>query len=197
MADEILTFVREIEKLKTIERLNMTSNLQRAESDAEHIWHLTMMVYLFSEGRPQIDKVRAMELALIHDLVEVYAGDTQLWDKNKRTPEQKKVEEEASAQKLFKLLPKDLEERFLDRWHEYEDRQTVEAKFVYALDKLQPLMQRVISGDDTWVVNKITVDKHGDVKPQVVKDDEELAKLWDELVAEGEKKGLFWRKNNG
>ncbi len=87
---KILAFIRLIEKLKTIERFNKTSNLLRAESDAEHIWHLTMIVYLLAEQKPELDRTKLVELSLVHDLVEIYAGDVNLWDENKKTQEQKK-----------------------------------------------------------------------------------------------------------
>ena len=190
--NKTLDFIRAIEKLKTIERFNKTSNLERPESDAEHIWHLVMMVYLLAELRISLDKWKAVEIALVHDLVEVYAGDVNLWDDKKKTPEAKREAEVKSAKKLFDLLPDDMGDRFYSLWEEYEARITPEAKFVYALDKLQPFVQRVIARDNGWKEKRVDRKKLEDIKPQLVKDDPEMSKLWDELTKEAIENKLLW-----
>lgn len=191
--NKTLDFIRAIEKLKTIERFNKTSNLNRPESDAEHIWHLVMMVYLFSESREGIDKWKAVEIALVHDLVEVYAGDVNLWDEKKKSPEAKREAEVRSAKKLFELLPNEIGERFYLLWEEYEARETEEAKFVYALDKIQPFIQRVVAQDGGWKEKQVDEARLAEIKPQLVKDDVELSTLWDELTKEAKEKDLLWR----
>jgi putative hydrolases of HD superfamily len=189
--DSVLKFVREIEKFKTIERFNKTSNLKRAESDAEHSWHLAMMVYLFA-GMRRINRQKVMEMAMVHDLVEIYAGDVNIWNKKGVTKEAKHKTEERAARKLFNLLPGREGRKLYLLWKEYEERETKEAKFVYALDKLQGLMQRVISRDNGWKEMKVTFEKHQQIKPELVKSDRELSELWDMLVEEGVREGLFW-----
>ncbi len=193
MIKNYLNFLREIEKLKTIERSNRTSNLDRGESDAEHIWHLTMMVYLFCEERPSLDKWKSVKLALVHDLVEVYAGDVQFWDQNKETLKEKEEKERQSAEKLFGLLPEKTREEFLNLWEEYERRNTDEAKFVYALDKLQPLLQRVQSKDHVWKEKKIDREKLVEYKNELISADIELSEIWGDLVDEAVKNDLFWK----
>lgn len=185
-------FIRTIEKLKTIERFNKTSNLSRAESDAEHIWHLVMMVYLFTETREDINRWKAVEIALVHDLVEVYAGDVNLWDEKKKSTEAKRTAEEKSAKKLFNLLPSELGRRFYSLWEEYEARETREAKFVYALDKIQPFIQRIVARDNGWKEKQVNETRLAEIKPQLVKDDVELSRLWDDLTEEAKEKGLLW-----
>lgn len=129
---------------------------------------------------------------MIHDLVEVYAGDVNLWDDNKVSPEDKRAVENLSAKKLFALLPKDLDDKFYALWKEYEDRQTSEAKFVYALDKLQPFIQRIIANDNGWKEKRVDRSKLDEVKPELVKDDLEMSKIWDDLTEEAESKKMLW-----
>jgi putative hydrolases of HD superfamily len=122
-----------------------------------------MMVYLFAESRAEIDRWKAVEIAMMHDLVEVYAGDVNLWDDNKVHPEDKHAAENLSAKKLFALLPKDLNDKFYALWKEYEARQTNEAKFVYALDKLQPFVQRIVANDNGWKEKRVDRSKLDEV----------------------------------
>lgn len=187
-----IKFLRTIEKLKIIERFNKTSNLKRAESDAEHIWHLVMMVYLMSKTRPHLNKIKLIELALTHDLVEVFAGDVNLWDDKKKTKEAKKEAEEKAAKKLFSDLPSTEGEYLLKLWHEYEDRATPESKYVYALDKLQPFLQRLISGDHGWKTKKVDQKQLSEVKPQEIIEDKELSTLWDQFTKEAVDKKLLY-----
>ncbi|HPJ17397.1 MAG TPA: HD domain-containing protein [Candidatus Woesebacteria bacterium] len=181
---KIIDFLRLIEKLKTIERFNKTSNLHRAESDAEHIWHLVMMAYLMSKLKPELNKMKLIELSLVHDLVEVYAGDVNLWDEKKKTKEEKRKAEEKSAEKLFSALPIDESLRMMSLWKEYEERSTPESRYIYALDKLQPFLQRLVSGDNGWKDKLVDENKLKDVKPEEIKQDEVLSDIWDNFTNE-------------
>jgi len=189
---KIIDFLKLIEKLKTIERFNKTSNLARAESDAEHIWHLVMMAYLMSKLRPELDKMKLIELALVHDLVEVYAGDVNLWDNKKKTKEEKRKTEEESAKKLFSTLPEDESLRMMDLWKEYEGRLTPESKYVYALDKLQPFLQRLVSGDSGWKEKLVDEDRLKNVKPLEIKQDEILSDIWDNFTNEAVSRKMLY-----
>lgn len=193
MNKQILDFIRAIEKLKVIERFNKTSNLDRPESDAEHIWHLVMMVYLFAESR-DIDKWKAVEIALVHDLVEVYAGDVNFWDEHKKTPDEKRKAEEKAARKLFDLLPEETGSYFYQLWIEYEERKTDEAKFVYVLDKIQPFIQRLVAEDNDWKDRQVDAQKLSDIKPELVKQDPEFSALWDDFVQEAVEKKLVYQE---
>lgn len=190
--DKKLDFIRAIESLKTIERFNKTSNLDRAESSAEHTWHLVMIVYTLADNRKELNKWKAVEIALVHDLVEIYAGDVKFWDEGKKSVQQIRKAEEESARRLFSLLPKQTGKYFFSLWEEYENRKTKEAKFVYALDKLQPLLQRVVAHDNGWKEKQVDIERLSNSKPQLIKDDNELSQIWDELVKEAEEKGLLW-----
>src|SRR3989344_203846 len=132
--DKILSFLQEIEKYKTIEREMFTSNLNRVESDAEHSWHVAMFLLLFEKELPEnLDMKKMLKLALMHDLVEIYAGDTFAFDKEKQAT--KKEREFKSARKLFSQLPEDLNKEFMGLFDEYEEAKTSEGKIVKSFDK--------------------------------------------------------------
>lgn len=145
--DTLIAFLKEIEKYKTVERAIWKSDGKK-ESDAEHSWHLAMMLILLEKELPLIDFKRAMKLALMHDLVEIYAGDTLATDKEGRKT--KAARETAAAKLLFTQLPPDLHEEFMNLFLEYEEARTREAKTVKALDKLQPILQNLCSEGKTW-----------------------------------------------
>lgn len=191
--DKTIDFLKTIEKLKTIERFNKTSNLNRSESDAEHIWHLVMMVYLMSRFEPNLNKSKLIELALAHDMVEIYAGDVNLWDDKKKTKEEKKKTEEKAADKLFKQLPNEEGQKLNSLWHEYEDRQTNEAKFVYALDKLQPFLQRLTSKDNGWKEKMVDEEKLKGAKPEEIKQNKILSDIWDKFTEEAISKEMLYK----
>lgn len=190
---KIIEFIKIIERLKTIERFNRTSNLHRTESVAEHMWHLAIMVYLLAGQKPELDKKRLIELSLIHDLVEVYSGDVNLWDPKKKDKDKKRADERKAAIKLFSKLPKDEREKMLELWYEYEDKKTAEAVFVYALDKLQPFLQRLISGDQGWKEMMVNLKRLKRIKPKEVKKERFLSDIWDDLTKEAIRRDLLYK----
>jgi putative hydrolases of HD superfamily len=150
--------MQEIEKLKMVYRSVYLSNLERKESSAEHSWHLAIFLILLQKEIPSdLNLEKTLKMVLIHDLVEVYAGDTPVMDTiagytydnkivfDKQKIYEKKEKEFQSATKLFKILPEDLKEEFHILWNEYEERKTVEAKFAKAIDKIQVLLQNSVS----------------------------------------------------
>lgn len=145
----ILKFIEEIEKLKHIKRINTLSDCSRQESDAEHSWHLAMIVLLLKdELGEKFDVERAIKIALVHDLVEIYTGDC--WPANKKEVKEKKVREKKVAKKLFSQLPADLQKEIQGYWQEYEDAKTIEAKTVKALDKIVYPLHYALSGTIVW-----------------------------------------------
>lgn len=125
------------------------------EDDAQHSWHLAMMVWLFSEHfEKKVNLNRAIKMALMHDLVEIYAGDTFAFDKEAR--KDKKGREDKAAKKLFKMLPKNLQQEMHQLWNEYEDRVTPEAILVQTMDKIHPMIQIHLAKGKTWSEYKIT-----------------------------------------
>ncbi len=141
---KILSFLKEIDKFKLILRNDLCSDIKKAESDAEHSWHLAMFILLFSKDMPSnLDINKMIKLSLVHDLAEIYAGDTFAFDKKGR--ETKKVRETEAAIKLFSQLPKDLDDDLMILFNEYEDNKTLESQFVRSFDKLQVNLQNVLS----------------------------------------------------
>jgi putative hydrolase of HD superfamily len=146
---KILSFIEEIEKLKHIKRINTLSDCSRQESDAEHSWHLAIIVLLLkNELGEKFDFEKAVMIALVHDLIEIYAGDC--WPSSIEEMLEKKSSEKKSAKKLFSQLPKDLEKEIKEYWQEYEDAKTVEAKTVKALDKIVYPLHYALSKTIVW-----------------------------------------------
>jgi putative hydrolase of HD superfamily len=122
----------------------------RYENDAEHSWHLALMAVLLREyaNDPRLDLARVIKMVLVHDLVEIDAGDTYCYDD--RGNRDKAEREAAAADRLFALLPGDQSSDVREMWNEFEARETPEARFAAALDRLQPLMHNYFTGGQIW-----------------------------------------------
>ncbi len=140
-----LDFMRELEKLKTVTRMNRTLDPGRQENSAEHSWH-TSIIALLMQGYlpPNTDISKVVKMILIHDIVEIDTGDTYLYDEEKR--KQAKHKEAIAAQRLFGLLPEPHNKEFLNLWNEFEAKETLEAKAASVLDALQPLINHDVTG---------------------------------------------------
>ncbi len=141
-----IAFISEIEKLKLVYRHNQTIDQSRFENSAEHSWHLALMAMVLAEhaNTPALDSFTVIKMLLIHDLVEIYAGDTWLYDAAGALVQAEK--EALAAQQLFALLPPDQAAEFHQLWDAFVDRATPEAAFAAALDALQPLLNYLLSG---------------------------------------------------
>jgi 5'-deoxynucleotidase YfbR-like HD superfamily hydrolase len=157
--EEQLAFVREIGKLKAVLRQTMLADAGRQENSAEHSWHLAMMALALGEHAPagtNLAKVTGM--VLIHDLVEIDAGDLFLYADASAHLRQDAAER-AAADRLFALLPPDQGEPLRRLWDEFNERRTPEARFARALDRLQPMMENMAVGGGTWQRHGITADR--------------------------------------
>ncbi|MFI4937173.1 MAG: HD domain-containing protein [Candidatus Berkiellales bacterium] len=156
-----LSFLYEIDKLKAIVRkTNLICDPSRLENSAEHSWHLAMYAMILAEyANEKIDILRVIKMVLIHDLVEIYAGDTFCYDNNAYADKEDK--EQFAAQCLFALLPDDQHKELINLWHEFEKRETMEAKFADCVDRLQPLLHNYASEGGTWKRHDI---KHAQVE---------------------------------
>lgn len=163
----ILTFLQEIDKLKGIKRRSKIGCEDREETVAEHSWHLALFVFLFArELETEVDLEKVLLLALIHDLVEIYAGDTFAFDEEGQ--KDKGEREEEAARKLFSLLPADREEELHALWQEFESGQSKEALFTRALDKLQAVNENILSDGFVWRHYKVAKEKLlSRVKPEL------------------------------
>ena len=173
--DRQFDFLLEIDKEKKIGRQTYLSDGSRKENDAEHAWHMAIMVLLLSEySNEKIDVLRTVSMVLAHDLVEVYAGDTYAFDeKGKETQRERELE---AADILFGLLPEDQGIKFRALWDEFEAWETSESKFAHAMDNFQPLMLNAATGGKSW-------QEHGIHLSQVLKRNSSSklgsAELWD------------------
>ena len=150
-----LQFALEIDKVKNVFRQTHLSGNGRSENDAEHSWHMAIMAYLLQEySNEKIDVSRVILMCLIHDLVEIYAGDTYAYDEeNLKT---QKIREEAAKEKLFSILPEDQKIKFIALFDEFEENLTAEAKFAHAMDNLQPLILNDSNDGGDWLEHQVT-----------------------------------------
>lgn len=149
-----MNFLLEIDKEKTIKRQTLISDGSRQETDAEHAWHLAVMCGLLSEyANEKIDVAHTMLMVLMHDLVEIDAGDTYAYDtagnKTKRERELK------AADRIYNLLPPDQAKLARELWDEFEAMETPEAKFANTLDKIQPVMLNDAAGGISWTRHQV------------------------------------------
>lgn len=183
-----ISFIVEIDKLKTIQRQTILLDRSRRENDAEHSWHLALMVMLLAEhSNDPIDCLKVLKMVLIHDLVEIDAGDTYAYDDDAH--HDKAERERAAADRLFGILPDDQGRELRRLWDEFEAGETADARFAGAVDRMQPLLHNCLTEGETWL-------KHGVQRSQVVRRCQPIEKgsqiLWDymsdqieQAVAEG------------
>jgi putative hydrolases of HD superfamily len=139
-----ISFLRETEKLKSVFRVNKTLD-GRFENSAEHSWHAALMAILLEEYAPcDLDMLKVTKLLLIHDIVEIDAGDTWLFEEDQR---EKQGLETVAANRLFSLLPEKQKEEFINLWNEFENHTSEEAKFAAVIDGIQPLLNHLITGN--------------------------------------------------
>lgn len=143
-------FIREIDKEKMVNRQTYLSDASRKENDAEHAWHAAVMAVLLSEyANEEIDVLKTVAMLLLHDVVEVDAGDTYAYDAEaKKTQRQR---EELAAKRIYGMLPKDQGQKLLALWEEFEEEKTPEAKFARTMDNLQPIMLNDAADGKSWV----------------------------------------------
>ena len=147
--EDQMKFLLEIDKEKNILRQTHLSGHGRRENDAEHAWHMAIMIYLLREyANEKIDLAKTMMMALIHDIVEIDAGDTYAYDTAALATQQER--EAKAAQRIFGLLPEDQQEEMLALFQEFEDYETPEARFAHVLDNLQPLMLNDSNNGGDW-----------------------------------------------
>lgn len=175
-----IQFIKEIDKLKEISRRSYLLSENRPENSAEHSWHITLMAILLLEhANEDVNVFRVVKMLLIHDIVEIDAGDTFCYDEKANLSKADK--ELIAAERIFGLLPNDQKTEMIDLWKEFESQGTREAKFAAALDRLMPLIHNLNTGGRAWKEN-------GVVKNQVLKRNEHIKNgstvLWNYVLAE-------------
>jgi putative hydrolase of HD superfamily len=154
-----IEFIVECDRLKEVFRQTLLTQSRRAENDAEHSWHLCLCVIVLAEHAnvPQLDVLRVLKMVILHDLVEIYAGDTFAYDTAGMAGQHER--EAQAAERIFGLLPADQAREFRALWDEFEARQTAEAKFGAAVDRFQPMLLNVRTQGGAWQRHGITHDR--------------------------------------
>jgi len=150
-----IEFILEVDKLKHVLRQTILMDRSRRENSAEHSWHVALLVFLLAEHSKEtdIDLLHVMKMLVIHDLVEIDAGDTYCYDDKGRQDQHQR--EEIAADRIFGLLPADQAAEFRALWDEFEKRETAESRFANALDRVQPLLHNYFTDGQTWQENNI------------------------------------------
>ncbi len=153
-----MEFILEIDKEKQIKRKTLQSNGIDFEDDAQHAWHMAIMTLLLNEyANEEIDVLKTISMLLIHDLVEIDAGDTYAYDsKGLKT---QSTREAKAANRILNLLPEDQAKKMFDLWNEFEERKTAEAKFARVLDNFQPVMLNAATDGRMWVENGVHLEQ--------------------------------------
>jgi putative hydrolase of HD superfamily len=153
--DQQINFILEVDKLKNIVRQNYLTDGSRKEDDADHSWHLAMMCALLSEySNEKIDVLRTMTMLLIHDIIEIDAGDTYAYDVEANVSKQER--ELAAADRIFALLPSDQAGELRGLWEEFEAGSTPEARFAATMDRIQPFLLNAASDGKAWREHEIS-----------------------------------------
>ncbi|HEY8931967.1 MAG TPA: HD domain-containing protein [Rariglobus sp.] len=154
-----IRFIIEVDKLKEVFRQTLLTQSRRQENDAEHSWHLCLMVIVLAEhaNTPDINVLRVLKMLLIHDLVEIDAGDTFAYDTARMADQHER--ETRAADRIFGLLPADQTAEFRALWDEFEARATPEAKFAAAVDRFQPMLQNYLTEGAAWRQHGVTSDR--------------------------------------
>lgn len=188
-----MDFIVELDRMKTILRQTSLINGDRKEDDAQHSWHISVMAMVLSEyANEEIDIFKVIKMLLIHDLVELDAGDTFCYDK--KANQDKKERELAAADKVFGMLSGDKGQEMRALWDEFEEMETPEALFAASMDRLQPMLNNYKNGGGTW--QKFDVpqsDIYKRISP-VKESSDELWKFVEYMLEDAFKKGLINKK---
>lgn len=185
-----INFIKEIDKVKYIQRKTKLFNSDRPENDAEHSWHLAMMtIVLAAHSDKPIDVLKVLKMVLIHDIVEIDAGDTFIYDSEKNHTNTD--EELMAAQRIFGLLPTEQAKEFIVLWEEFEAGLTDEAKFAKSMDRLEPLLQNTSNNGGTWAEFNVPYQKVYDKKKAIKEGSSVLWYYADNLLNESVAKGIL------
>ena len=184
----IIQFLRLLDRFKSVERRSYLSDHSRRESDAEHVWHMIAFALMLAPRiAAELDLLRAIELIFVHDLGEIFAGDTFAYSSN---PDQHQ-NESAAFHQLVAGLPENDSSLLLSRWREYHEQVSPEAKFAFAIDRLQGFAQQIFADGKTWREFGITRTKTLARTDPIRSACPELNLILDTLYAEGDRRDLW------
>ena len=183
-----LAFSLEIDKVKNIFRQTHLSGNGRNENDAEHSWHMAIMAYLFREyANEEVDIAKVMLMCLIHDMVEIDAGDTYAYDTE--ALQTQKAREDAAKERIFSILPEEQAAELIALFDEFEACETAESKFAHAMDNLQPLILNNSNQGGDWREHHVTVEQIYKRQSKTKLGSEKLFEITDRIIRENVKKG--------
>jgi putative hydrolases of HD superfamily len=185
-----LTFLLELDKAKQVLRQNPLTDGSRRENDAEHMWHLALLVLVLAEhSKEPIDVLRVLKMVLVHDIVEIDAGDVFVYDVEAR--QAKEAKEREAADRIYGLLPDDQRDELRAVWEEFEERRTPESRFAAAVDRLQPLLLNTTNGGTVWKQHGITAERVLEVNRPIGDMAPDLWERAQELVAQAVERGYL------
>lgn len=190
-----VNFIKEIDKLKYIQRKTKLFNSDRNENDAEHSWHLAMMAIVLAEhSNRSIDLLKVLKMVLIHDIVEIDAGDTFIYDtvKNHTNTD----EELVAARRIFGMLPKEQADDLIAIWQEFEEGVTDEAKFARSMDRFEPLLQNVSNNGGTWKEFNVPYQKVYEKKKVIEKGAASIWEYAEQLLNESVNNGILLKNTD-
>lgn len=183
-----LEFALEIDKEKNIFRQTHLSGKGRNENDAEHAWHMAIMAYLLREyANEEVDIAKVMLMCLIHDIVEIDAGDTYAYDAEGLATQ--KAKEDAAKERIYSLLPEDQKKELIALFDEFEEYETAEAKFARAMDNLQPLILNNSNNGGDWKEHGVTSETIYKRQKKTKLGSEKLYEVTDQIIQENIRKG--------
>lgn len=183
-----LAFALEIDKEKNIFRQTHLSGNGRNENDAEHAWHMAIMAYLLKEyANEKVDIAKVLLMCLIHDIVEIDAGDTYAYDTE--NIETQKVREDKAKERIFSLLPQEQKEEFIALFDEFEAYETAESKFAHVMDNLQPIILNNSNNGNDWKEHNVRAEQVYNRQRKTKLGSEKLYSVIDQIIKENIEKG--------
>lgn len=183
-----LAFSLEIDKVKNIFRQTHLSNNGRNENDAEHSWHMAIMAYLLREyANQEVDIAKVMLMCLIHDIVEIDAGDTYAYDAEGLQTQ--KAREDAAKERIFSILPEEQKKELMALFDEFEANETAESRFAHAMDNFQPLMLNNSNGGADWRAHGVTAEQVYQRQGKTKLGSEQLFEVTDQILQDNIRRG--------
>lgn len=190
-----IAFILEVDKLKTIYRQSLITDASRFENDAEHSWHLALMAFLLSEYTDEkVDLLKVMKMVLMHDIVEIDAGDTYCYDEQAKLD--KREREEKCAERVFSMLPEEQAREMFALWEEFERMETPEARYAAALDRLQPVLMNYTAKGLSWKNHDISIEQVLDRNQKIQNSSQRLWSFVEELLEDAIARGYLKKGNS-
>ena len=185
-----IAFIREIDRLKAITRRSLLFSRERYENSAEHSWHIAILAMILAEYAVEtVDTMRVVRMLLIHDIVEIDAGDVFLYDEVGQA--EKAVKEDEAFERIFGLLPDDQKLYFRKHWDEFETADTAEGRFARAIDRMMSLLHNVYTGGDAWKAHKVRPEQVYQVNKVIERGSPKLWAFVKSLIDDCVERGFF------